>query len=311
MEFKDKVLTVQPEPLTARDIRMLQVNVGYRCNMSCKHCHIEAGPGRKEEMGKGTIEMVLGALRENEIDKLDITGGAPELNPYFRYLIEEAKNMGRHVIVRTNLTVFFERGMDDIPEFYHNNSVEVIASLPYYIEINVDRVRGNGSFQKCVKGLEKLNSLGYGDGSSGNKLNLVYNPAGPFPAPPQKTLEEDFKREMKNRFGVSFDNLYTFANMPIGRFRDYLLRSNNLGKYIERLANAFNPETLDGLMCKYLINVGWDGMLYDCDFNQMLGIPVHSDCPLQIKDFDYPKLVGRKITVGEHCYGCTAGQGST
>ena len=311
MEFKDKIISIQSKPLISDGIKILQVNLGYRCNMSCKHCHIKAGPDRNEEMDKETIGVVLKVLRENDIGTLDITGGAPELSPGFRYLVAEAVNIGCHVIVRTNLTIFFEKEMEDLPEFYADNSVEVVASLPYYTESDVDKVRGDGSFKKSIRALERLNQLGYAKVSSDKRLNLVYNPPGAFLSSSQKTLEEDYKRGLKERFGISFDKLYTFANMPIGRFRDYLVRSKNLEKYIGSLINAFNPETLDGLMCRYLVSVGWDGMLYDCDFNQILGLSVNKDCPQHINNFDYLRLSKREIIVGDHCYGCTAGQGST
>jgi len=242
---------------------------------------------------------------------LDITGGAPELNPYFKYLVEEARTIGRRVIVRTNLTVFFEAGMEDLPEFYSENAVEVIASLPHYVESAADRVRGNSAFRKSIKALERLNRLGYGTGSNNGKLNLVYNPPGAFLAPSQKTLEEDYRRELQGKFGISFDNLFVFVNMPIGRFREYLVRTNNLEKYQKQLISAFNPETLDGLMCRYLISVRWDGMLYDCDFNQILGLTLDSKCPQYIGDFNHSQLSRRKIAANDHCYGCTAGQGST
>jgi radical SAM/Cys-rich protein len=310
MTFNEKILGLRSAPLTAKGVEILQVNLGYRCNMSCKHCHIGAGPNRSEEMNTETVNTVLQVMTENNIPVLDITGGAPELNANFRYLVEKGRNAGHHVIVRTNLTIFFEEGMGDLPVFYESNGVEIIASLPYYIDTDVDRVRGQGTFCKSIEAIRKLNSLGY-NGSCGKKINLVYNPGGAFLAPPQKTLEEDYKRELRRRFGVHFDNLYAFTNMPIGRFREYLIRNNNLEKYMERLEAAFNPETLDGLMCRYLISIGWDGSLYDCDFNQLLGLKTDSDSPRHILDFDYGRLYERKIAVGEHCYGCTAGQGST
>ena len=311
MRFRDKILTIRPEPLISDRVDILQVNVGYKCNMSCKHCHIEAGPDRREVMTRDTVDVVLRVLGENDIGTLDITGGAPELNPHFKYLVREARNIGRHVTVRTNLTIFFEEGMEDLPEFYRDNAVEVVASLPHYIEGDADRVRGSGTFRKSIKALERLNRLGYGTGSDNRRLNLVYNPPGAFLAPSQKTLEEDYRRELRGRFGISFDSLFVFVNMPIGRFREYLIRSRNLEKYQERLISAFNPETLDGLMCRYLISVRWDGMLYDCDFNQMLGLHLDGESPQHIRDFDYRLLSRREITVYDHCYGCTAGQGST
>ncbi len=310
VKFEERIRSVRPGPLRSSGIEILQVNLGYRCNMSCTHCHVEAGPGRNEEMDRDTIETVLSVLGENTIGTLDITGGAPELNPHFRYLVEEAKAMGCAVIVRTNLTVFFERRMEGLPEFYSSHGVEVTASLPCHLETNVDRVRGEGTFEKCIKALQRLNALGYADGLSNNKLNLVYNPSGAFLAPPQKTLEDDYRRELKKRFGVLFDHLYTFANMPIGRFRDHLVRTGTLETYMGNLRGGFNPETLDGLMCRHLISVRWDGMLFDCDFNQVLGVPV-ADAPRHIRGFDYSALKDRRTAVGDHCYGCTAGQGST
>lgn len=309
--FKDKIAQVRSEPLTAADISILQVNLGYRCNMACKHCHVEAKPDRDQMMDRETVRSVLSVLKNNGIKTLDITGGAPEMNPYFMYLVEEAKKAGSHLMVRTNLTILIEDGMEHLPEFMSGHSVEIIASLPYYTENDVDRVRGKGTFAKCIRALHILNNFGYGSGSTGKSLNLVYNPAGAFLSPAQKTLEDDYRRELDRRFGISFDRLYTFNNMPIGRFRDFLLRTNNLGKYMEKLVCSFNPETITGLMCRRLISVGWNGRLYDCDFNQVLGHAVQGDCPQNIKEFDLARLTGRTITVGDHCYACTAGQGST
>lgn len=310
MTFEERVRSVRPEPLSAAGIDILQVNLGYRCNMACKHCHIGAGPARNEMMEGDTVDLVLAALRDHEIGTVDITGGAPELNPGSGRLVTESTKMGRRVIMRTNLTIFFEEGMEGLPDFYRDNAVEIIASFPYYTEGEVDRVRGGGTFRKSILALQKLNALGYGDGLSGGKLNLVYNPPGAFLAPSQRTLEEDFRRELKNRYGICFDNLYTFANAPIGRFREFLERSGNLQKYLEQLACAFNPQTLEGLMCRHLISVDWNGMLYDCDFNQVLGLHA-GGVPHNINDFDYEELSKRQIFVGDHCYACTAGQGST
>jgi radical SAM/Cys-rich protein len=262
-------------------------------------------------MDGADIERVLGILREGRVRVLDITGGAPELNPHFRYLIGDAVSTGCQVMTRTNLTVFFEEGMEDLYTFYERNSVEVIASLPYYTENEVDRIRGKGTFLKSVEAIRKLNALGYGKGQSGRKLNLVYNPAGTFLAPHQERLQEDYRRELRNKCGVTFDRLYVFTNMPIGRFKSYLERTGGLKKYMAKLSSAFNPETLGGLMCRHLVNVGWDGTLYDCDFNQVLGLTIGGGSPQHLQDFDYDSLVRRRITVGDHCYGCTAGQGST
>lgn len=310
MGFREELLSANGRPLTAFGIAILQANLGYSCNMACKHCHVGARPGRSRTMSREVIDTVLDVIESN-INALDITGGAPELNPHFRYLVEEARNIGSHVMVRTNLTVFFEEGMDDLPEFYAANSVEVIASLPYYTEGEVDRVRGRGTFEKCIKALRRLNDIGYGSASAGRKLNLVYNPAGAFLSPPQEVLQHDYKKELGRRYGVTFDELYTFTNVPIGRFRDHLIRKDNLERYTEKLACAFNPETVHGLMCRRLLSVGPDGALYDCDFNQTLGLAVQDNCPQNIREFDYSRLAGRTITVGDHCYACTAGQGST
>lgn len=311
MKFGDKIKGILQQPLRAGRVDILQVNMGYKCNMACIHCHVSAGPGRSQEMDIETVEAVLRALRESDINNLDITGGAPELNPFFRGLVERASGSGIHVTVRTNLTIFYEEGMEDLAEFYSRNCVEVIASLPCYTESTVDGVRGKGAFEKSIRAIREMNRLGYAAGVADRKLNLVYNPSGSFLAPPQKALEEDYKRELFGRYGVTFDSLYTFANMPVGRFRDSLVSTGSLGEYMEKLECAFNPLTLDGLMCRRIISVGWDGKLYDCDFNQMLGLPLDRDCPGTIRDFDRSMVSGRSIAVDDHCYGCTAGQGST
>jgi radical SAM/Cys-rich protein len=308
--FEEKVLDVRGGPLMATRIDVLQVNLGFSCNMACKHCHVEAGPARKEMMGEETVAHVLPALAEGDIPALDLTGGAPELNPHFRELVLKARDIDRRVVARTNLTIFFEDGMEDLPEFYAGNGVELVASLPYYMESGVDRVRGSGAFQKSIEALRCLNSLGYGV-EGGRTLNLVYNPPGAFLPPGQEALEADYKNELKRNFGVTFTSLFTFTNMPIGRFKDFLRLSGNLDGYMDKLHSAFNPSILDGLMCRHLLSVGWDGRLYDCDFNLVLGLPVDEECPGHISDFDYDKLAGRKIRVGDHCFGCTAGQGST
>jgi radical SAM/Cys-rich protein len=309
--FKEKVLSVQPDSLRADGVSVLQVNLGYRCNLSCKHCHVSGGPTRTEVMDRATAESVLSALLDNPLETLDLTGGAPELNPNFRWLVVEARRAGRHVIVRTNLSVFFEPGLEDTPRFLREHGVEVVASLPYYLQDGVDRVRGSGTFAKCIAGLRRLNELGYGSGSAEPRLSLVYNPSGAFLAPTQAEMEEEYRRELSARHGISFSGLFTLTNMPIGRFRDFLVRTGGLEPYLGRLACAFNPDTLNAVMCRRFVSVGWDGMLYDCDFNQMLGLPVTAGCSRHIGSFDYAALSGRDLVVGDHCYGCTAGQGST
>lgn len=308
--FYERVLEAAHQPLTALDITTLQVNIGYCCNLTCKHCHIAAGPSRTEMMDRHTIDAVIRALQESRISVLDITGGAPELNPHFRYLVREARKIGSRVICRTNLAVFYEPGMEDLPEFYLDHQVELVASLPYYREEHVDRVRGSGTFKKCIAALQKLNARGYGDANE-TILDLVYNPPGAFFAPDQKALEAEYKKALESDFDISFNRLYTFTNMPIGRFRDFLVRTGNFEKYSEKLICAFNPQTLDNIMCRRMLSVGWDGRLYDCDFNQVLGLAVNPDVPSTITDFDATILAKRTITVGEHCFGCTAGQGST
>jgi radical SAM/Cys-rich protein len=309
MKFRDKVLTVNSGPLCASGIDILQVNLGYACNMSCKHCHVSAGPAREEMMDQQNIEEVLKVLNENSIRLLDITGGAPELSLGFRYLVEQAKHIGCHVIARSNLTIFFEKGMEDLFDFYSLNNVEIIASLPYYNEAGVDKVRGSGAFMKSIAALRSLNRLGYG--METKRLNLVYNPQGAFLPPSQLALEDEYRKELKRKYDISFHSLYTFANMPVGRFREFLIRSGNFDKYMQKLSAAFNAETLSGIMCRRLINVGWDGALYDCDFNQMIGLRVLDAYPRTLRDFDQRLLSGRQLAVDDHCYGCTAGQGST
>lgn len=309
--FPDKVRSVRDEPLTAKEIAVLQVNLGYRCNMACRHCHVSAGPARSETMDRMTVDAVLRAFLESPIGTMDITGGAPELNPHFRALVFEARKAGRRVIARTNLTIFSEQGMQDLPEFYREQGVELIASLPCYLEDNVVAVRGVGSFRKSIDALRRLNSLGFGNGSCERPLSLVYNPGGAFLPPAQDALEADYKRELKNRYGISFTRLYAFTNMPIGRFHDFLVHNGGFERYLDMLASAFNPDALEAVMCRSLVNVSWNGRLHDCDFNQVLGVPTAPDVPHHINDFDYAALAHRAIAVDDHCYGCTAGQGST
>jgi radical SAM/Cys-rich protein len=309
--FQEKVLAARGGPLAAEGIEVLQVNLGFRCNMACKHCHVEAGPARGELMGEETAERVISVLAHSDIPALDLTGGAPELNPQFRMLVAEARRLEKRVIARSNLTIFFEEGMEDLPEFYAEHGVEVVASLPYYMESGVDRVRGEGTFRKSIEALRKLNSLGFGADEGGMLLNLVYNPPGAFLPPAQETLEGEYKRELGEKFGISFSRLFTFTNMHIGRFREFLAASGYLKPYTDKLVSAFNPATLDGLMCRHLLSVGWDGSLYDCDFNLVLGLKVAEGCPENIGDFDLRRLSSRRIAVGDHCFGCTAGQGST
>ncbi len=309
--FPDKLMGAGLWPLTAAGIETLQVNVGKRCNQACKHCHVEAGPNRTESMTRDTACQVIDALRRHpDIKTLDITGGAPELNPNFRYLVTEAKALGRHVLDRCNLTILFEPGQEDLARFLRENDVEVVASLPYYLAQRTDAQRGLGVFDLSIEGLRLLNSLGYArDG--GPPLNLVYNPTGAFLPPAQGEIEAEYRRELDRRYGIAFTRLYTITNMPISRFLHFLERSGNHERYMEKLVGAFNPAAAEGVMCRGLVSVGWDGLLYDCDFNQMLDLPVTDGLPRHVRDFDSAALARREIAVGAHCFGCTAGAGSS
>jgi radical SAM/Cys-rich protein len=311
MDFIETLKKHGAYPLKAVSIDTFQVNVGYRCNMSCKHCHVQAGPMREETMGLATIKDVLRVLKVSDIRSLDITGGAPECNPHLKYLIEAAKELGCHVMVRSNLTIFSEDGMKDFPRFYKDHDVELVASLPSYLAEPVDRVRGEKTFEKSINALRTLNGLGFGVDPDGLKLDLVHNPQGCFFPPPQTTMEEEYRRELERRYGVSFNSLFTLTNMPIGRFRRFLTERNQLDRYMDRLKNSFNPATLDGVMCRHLLNVGWDGTLYDCDFNQMVNLPLLNKYPQNLAEIDPILLAEREIACDDHCFGCTAGQGSS
>ncbi|MGI9056751.1 MAG: arsenosugar biosynthesis radical SAM (seleno)protein ArsS [Pyrinomonadaceae bacterium] len=291
-------------------IDTLQVNVGKLCNQACKHCHVDASPKRTEIMPRKIVDACLKVLKDFKIPTLDITGGAPELIPDFRYLVTEAKKLNVKIIVRHNLTVMFEVGQTDLPEFFAENEAEVVCSLPYFLPTQTDAQRGTGVFEKSVEALKRLNAVGYGTDEK-LILNLVYNPVGAFLPPEQFAIEADFRRELKNRYDVSFNNLFTITNMPIARFLDWLRRSGNETAYMQKLVNAFNPATVSGLMCRNLISVDWRGNLYDCDFNQMLELGIENDLPKTIFDFDMEKLKNRQIATANHCFGCTAGAGSS
>jgi radical SAM/Cys-rich protein len=262
-------------------------------------------------MERDTIDALLDVLKRAGIATLDVTGGAPELNPHFRHLVRSARALGCHVIVRSNLAILSEDGMEDLTGFYRDQMVEVVASLPYYLSEQVDRVRGEHAFAKSIAALRRLNSLGFGNGDPRLPLTLVYNPQGMFLPPCQRTLEAEYRRELDKRYGITFSRLFTLANMPLGRFRNALVERRLYDNYLGKLRSAFNSSTLEGLMCRHLINVGWDGTLYDCDFNQMAGLALTSPNPASIMEFDPVRLLAREIATAEHCYGCTAGQGST
>ncbi len=300
-------------PLARRALETLQVNLGYRCNQACLHCHVNASPDRTEMMTRETVDDVLILLRAVRIATLDLTGGAPELNPHFRHLVAEARKLGIRVIDRCNLTILNEPGFEDLAGFLAEQGVEVTASLPCYSRENVDRQRGDHVFDSSILALSKLNALGYGKDDPRLVLNLVYNPQGPSLPPAQQGLEAAYKRELAQQFGVVFNALYTLANMPIKRFGSTLVSSGKFASYMELLRSAHRPVNLDGVMCRSLVSVDWRGYLYDCDFNQMLGIPlaVAGRPRLRVADLAKVTLDGAAIAVADHCYGCTAGQGSS
>jgi radical SAM/Cys-rich protein len=298
-------------PLQPTSIDVLQINVGRLCNQTCRHCHVDAGPDRTEVMSRETAAECVEALRRTSISSVDITGGAPELNPNFRWLVEQCTSLGRHVMDRCNLTILETGPHRDLPEFFADHQVELLCSLPHYQPACTDLQRGDGVFEKSIRALRRLNELGYGSGRSGLRLVLVTNPVGAVLPAAQWSLEAEWKRELKRSYDISFDALYTITNMPISRYLDWLLESGNLEAYMQRLVESFNPQAAHGVMCRNTISVGWDGRLYDCDFNQMLDIPLAGDAGGHIRDFDPAALEARTIQTNRHCFGCTAGAGSS
>lgn len=293
-------------------LETLQVNLGYLCNQSCLHCHVNAGPTRKEIMHEETIEDVIRFLRSSNIKKLDLTGGAPELNPHFRHLVSAAVAMGIHVIDRCNLTVLHELGQEDTADFLAKHKVEIVASLPCYLEENVDGQRGDGVFKTSIAAIKLLNISGYGIEGSGLELNLMYNPTGAHLPPAQCQLEQDYKRELKQRYGIVFNHLYTLTNMPIKRFGSTLISKGNFKDYMTLLKDAYQAANLETVMCRSLISVDWQGYIYDCDFNQMLDLPlIELSKKMHLNDITTENLFKRDIIIADHCYGCTAGQGSS
>ncbi len=299
-------------PIARGELSTLQVNLGYVCNLSCVHCHVNAGPTRTESMALETIDQVLALVARENIRVLDLTGGAPELNPHFRYLVAAARALGARVIDRCNLTVLFEPGQEDLAEFLASQSVEITASLPCYLEDNVQEQRGKGVYADSIRAIRRLNELGYAR-EPGLVLNLVYNPVGPVLPPPQAVLQEDYRRELGERFNIQFDQLFTITNMPISRFGAVLLAQGTYLEYMQLLRDNFSAANLDTLMCRDLLSVDWQGYVYDCDFNQMLDLPLlGSDRRRHITDLPTgARLAGVPIRTGEHCYGCAAGQGSS
>ena len=299
--------------INRHELETLQINVGYRCNQACLHCHVNASPKRKETMDGDTVTSVLEFLEGSSVAILDITGGAPELNPHFHELVTRTREMGKHVIDRCNLTILEEPGQETLAGFLAEHQVEIVASLPCYLEQNVDQQRGEGVFRTSIRGLRRLNELGYGRSGSNLHLNLVYNPIGPYLPPSQAQLEADYKRELYDRFGIVFNQLYTIANMPIARFGSTLVSTGEFDDYMKKLRDSHRDENLPAVMCRKLISVDYRGFVYDCDFNQMLGIPLVMDSRhrMHLNELIAAELTGKPIQVADHCYGCTAGQGSS
>ncbi|MCL5668445.1 MAG: arsenosugar biosynthesis radical SAM protein ArsS [Gammaproteobacteria bacterium] len=300
-------------PLKRARLTTLQVNLGYLCNQQCTHCHVNAGPKRKELMSRATVEQVLCYLRAAKITTLDVTGGAPEMNPHFRELVSAARSQGVRVMDRCNLTILEQPGYEDMAQFLADHQVEVVASLPCYLEDNVDKQRGDGVFQSSLRALQKLNRLGYAAADNALTLDLVHNPVGPYLPPSQAALEQDYKRELFDRYGIVFNHLYTITNMPIKRFAAELKKAGQYEQYMELLQGAHQDTNLAGVMCRSLISVDWQGYVYDCDFNQMLGLPLrlNGKARMHISELMDTGMEGRPIVIGDHCYGCTAGQGSS
>jgi len=301
-------------PLIRRSVETLQVNLGYRCNQRCLHCHVNAGPTRKEQMAPETIDTLIKVLRQGKVTTLDLTGGAPELHPQFRYLVEVSRELGLRVIDRCNLTILHEPGQEMLAEFLAAHSVEVVASMPCYLQQNVDAQRGNGVFDGSIRGLQRLNAVGYGHDAD-KILNLVYNPQGPSLPPPQAALQQDYQKRLAEEYSIVFNQLLTITNMPIKRFGSTLISRGQFDDYMQLLQQSHLDANLEAVMCRTMISVDWQGRLYDCDFNQMLGIPIPTLAgehgPLTLSDLPSMTVADRPIAVRGHCYGCTAGQGSS
>lgn len=309
--FEDRMDNLGLFPLKPTTIDIFQINVGKMCNQVCKHCHVDAGPDRKEIMTRETMQFCLDALRDTDISTVDLTGGAPEMNPNFRWFVEELSKMGKKIIVRCNLTIIVANPKyNDLPEFFKQHNIEVVSSLPYFSAKRTDSQRGDGVFEKSIKALQMLNEVGYGMPGTDLTLNLVYNPSGAFLPDNQMELELQFKDKLREGWGIEFNELLAITNLPISRFLDYLIISEKYEDYMDELANAFNPAAAAGVMCRSTISIGWDGLMYDCDFNQMLDLTVEGGVK-HVKDFDLSTLEGRDIILNQHCYGCTAGAGSS
>ncbi|WP_226389457.1 arsenosugar biosynthesis radical SAM (seleno)protein ArsS [Penaeicola halotolerans] len=312
--FSQKLRGINLYPLKPTQIEILQINMGKMCNQVCKHCHVDAGPDRKEIMTQDVMQHCLDVIRQHDVKTVDLTGGAPEMNPNFRWFVTEIRKISQsvNIIVRCNLTIIVANPKyNDLPEFFKEHQIEVVSSLPYFTANKTDSQRGDGVFDKSIRALEMLNAVGYGVEGSGLTLNLVYNPSGAFMPAAQDALELEFKKRLKNGYNLVFNSLYTITNLPISRFLDYLINSGNYEAYMEKLISAFNPVAAANVMCRNTISVGWDGYLFDCDFNQMLDLKVAAEGSQHIADWNQAALTNREIIVKQHCYGCTAGAGSS
>lgn len=310
-KFESKMEQAGLFPLKPTGIEIFQINVGYMCNMTCKHCHVDAGPDRTEIMTRETLEQCLDALDHPNIKTVDLTGGAPEMNPHFRWFVNEVSKLGKEIIVRSNLTILDTRKFEDLPQFMADRGVEITCSLPFYSKRRTDAQRGEGTYDKSMKVLKLLNEIGYGKEETGLRLNLVYNPVGAFLPPDQESLKQQYKDRLMKDHEIVFNDLFTITNLPISRYLNFLVMSGNLEEYMEKLVNAFNPAAAEGVMCRNTISIGWDGSLYDCDFNQMLQMKTNHGAPSHISEWDLEDLNNREILLNQHCYGCTAGAGSS
>jgi radical SAM/Cys-rich protein len=309
--FSDKLAAQELFPLRAAGVQNFQINLGKMCNQVCKHCHVDAGPDRKEIMTRETMQQCLDALAQSDVEWVDLTGGAPEMNPDFRWFADQIGAMGKRMIVRCNLTIIVANPKyHDLPEFYKKHKIQVVSSLPYFSARRTDAQRGEGVFEKSIRALKMLNEAGYGLNDPDLELHLVYNPSGAFLPAGQQSLESEFKEKLR-RFGVEFNQLFAITNLPISRFLDYLIESGNYADYMQELVQAYNPVAAENVMCRNTISVSWDGKLYDCDFNQMLDMQLEGDHPAHIRDWNQRSLDSRIIQTDMHCYGCTAGAGSS
>ncbi|MFD2784036.1 arsenosugar biosynthesis radical SAM (seleno)protein ArsS [Hymenobacter rubripertinctus] len=310
--FAEKLRETGLLPLRPTRLQIMQINVGRMCNQVCKHCHVDAGPDRTEIMTRATMQLCLDALARTDIELVDLTGGAPEMNPDFRWLVEQISALGLRTIVRCNLTIIVaNKKYHDLPEFFARHNVEVVSSLPHFSAGRTDAQRGDGVFEKSIRALKMLNAVGYGQQGTGLTLDLVYNPSGAFMPGAQQSLEREFKQRLGREHGIVFNSLLTITNLPVSRFLDYLLESGNYESYMQQLVAAYNPVAAANVMCRTTLSIGWDGQLYDCDFNQQLDLLVAGNAPKHIGDFDEARLQDRAIVVNQHCYGCTAGAGSS